>query len=337
MWFEELTGFREVSPAQVRQCITAQGGIMRSLVNGKEYAYGELETPSLAQLRSRVKNANIPAGVLTVREIVGDIKQIHMDRSNAGAFFQVASQFNLLEMTSPNITPESGVGQYQYDFTQGPACAVAAGAGTIYRNYFVTVNGQLGQSSSNQIDCLADIGAKLGNLDNRLWQMKNGYALVSKQGLTTITKQIQLSSEAEIDDIRTLLRIGVQWDTQVTLAESTHTVTQAYCSALPVAYTSISSELWADFAIIILEATYELAICAAILNAHHTGNHKVYLTLVGGGAFGNQKIWILNAIRRTLALYRQYELEVYVVSHRMSDSDVQALIRQYECEFLICL
>jgi hypothetical protein len=30
-------------------------------------------------------------------------------------------------MVSPNITPEAGVGIYENDRTQGPACAVAAG------------------------------------------------------------------------------------------------------------------------------------------------------------------------------------------------------------------
>jgi hypothetical protein len=38
--------------------------------------------------------------------------------------------------------PEQGVGRYENDFTQGPACAVSAGAGTIYRNYWVPVNGE---------------------------------------------------------------------------------------------------------------------------------------------------------------------------------------------------
>ena len=32
-----------------------------------------------------------------------------------------------------------------------------------------------------KIDCLADIGEALGNFENRLWEMKNGYALVSHQ------------------------------------------------------------------------------------------------------------------------------------------------------------
>lgn len=46
-----------------------------------------------------------------------------------------------------------------FNFTQGPAYAIAAGAGTIYRNYLAVVNGQVGQSADTQIDCLADIGA----------------------------------------------------------------------------------------------------------------------------------------------------------------------------------
>ncbi len=117
--------------------------------------------------------------------------------------FQVASQFNLLEMTSPNVIPEDGVGIYERDFSQGPACAIAAGAGTIYRNYFVKVNGQIGQSSQNQIDCLADIGERLGNTDQRLWKMVNGYALPSAEGLESINDHLTRLDESERDELRT--------------------------------------------------------------------------------------------------------------------------------------
>ena len=58
----------------------------------------------------------------------------------------MASQFNLLEMTAPSITPEHGVARYQLDRTQGPACAIAAGAATIYRNYFA-------QTPEHQLFC----------------------------------------------------------------------------------------------------------------------------------------------------------------------------------------
>ena len=136
-----------------------------------------------------------------------------MDKSNDGALFQVASQFNLLEMMSESVTPEQGVGIYENDRTQGPACAISCGAGTIYRNYFANVNGQIGQSARNQIDCIADIGIALNNSGNRLWKMKNGYALASHNGLVEISKRLRGSTEKELDELRQLLRIGIQWNT----------------------------------------------------------------------------------------------------------------------------
>jgi len=329
MWFEALTGFREESPKQVRENMSADGNLLKSHINGKEYVCGLLETPSLAELRYRVNHSKNNSGKISVREIIANVQQLHIDESNAGSLFQVASQFNLLEMVSPDVTPEHGVGRYEHDRTQGPACAIAAGAGTIYRNYFVNVNGEQGQTSENQIDCLADIGTKLGNSDNHLWEMRNGYALASEEGLTEITNKIKSASESEIDGLRKLLRIGIQWNTEVTLSNSKHTVTQAYCSALPVAYSQQSSERWASFAQIILEASYESTICTGILNSMKTGNSKVYLTLIGGGAFGNERTWIINAIKRSLELYQHIDLDVVIVSHGYSNSHVQELIRQF--------
>jgi hypothetical protein len=183
-WFEELTGFPEQSPQQVRSNIEVEDNTLKSTVNGARLVCGELETPSLAELRKRVRSSGQKSGETSVREVIANVRHLHADISNAGSLFQVASQFNLLEMVSPDVTPERGVGIYEYDRTQGPACAVACGAGTIYRNYFASVNGQTGQSASNQIDCLADIGAALGNIDNSLWEMRNGYALATPMPVT---------------------------------------------------------------------------------------------------------------------------------------------------------
>ena len=326
MWFETLTGFPEESPQQVRENITVDGQALISHVNGKVLVYGQLETPTLAELRERILAGGHKSGKISVREVVADVQHLHTNVSNAGALFQVASQFNLLEMASPSVTPERGVGIYEHDRTQGPACAIAAGAGTIYRNYFASVNGQTGQSANNQIDCLADIGTALGNTESRLWEMKNGYALASQSGLVEISQRLQASSESELDRLRQLLRIGIQWNTQVTLNDSRHTVSQAYCSALPVAYSQHASHLWEAFARLILEADYEATFCTAILNAMIHGNNRLFLTLLGGGAFGNETGWIIRGIQRALNLYKDVDLDVIIVSYSASNRYVQQLV-----------
>ena len=332
MWFEKLTGFSEQSPTQVRKNLSVKGNILKSLVNQKEFFCGLLETPTLEKLRSRVSHVSCDKELNTktsLREIVANVQDLHTDEANIGALFQVASQFNLLEMVSPNVTPEQGIDGYEYDRTQGPACAIAAGAGTIYRNYFANVNGEIGQTSNNQIDCLTEIGVALGNKNDRLWEMKNGYVLASADGLTAINAKLELATESERDELRSLLRIGVQWNTEVTLNDLKRTVTQVYCSALPVAYSQISPVLWADFAKLILEASYEATLCSAILNAEKTGNNKVYLTLIGGGVFGNEREWIMTAIERSLKLYEYADLDVFIVSYGSSDPHVQELVRKF--------
>ncbi len=325
-WFETLMGFPEVSPDQVRENCNVDGNVLKSRANGRELIWGHLDTPSLAELRSSVQAIGYPTGKLTVREIISDAQSLHADTRNAGALFQVASQFNLLEMVSPFVTPEKGVGIYEGDRTQGPACAVSAGAGTIYRNYFAPVNGQVGQTADNQIDCLADLGDALGNAGNRLWKMANGYALPSEEGLAEISQRLSAREEEGWDGLRKSVRIGIQGNTQVTLKDCKHTVTQVYCSALPVAYSNLPISLWSPFARLVLEAAYEATFCAAILNSTRSGNKRLFLTQLGGGAFGNEPDWIMDGVRRALELYRHSDLDVAVVSYGSSNEFVRELI-----------
>jgi len=329
MWFEALTGFPEMSPQQVRENITLDGETLTSHVNGKVMVCGRLETPSLADLRELVRSSGHAVGKISLREVVANVQKLHADESNADALFQVASQFNLLETMTPSVTPEHGVGIYENDHTQGPACAIAAGAGTIYRNYFAIVNGQTGQSARNQIDCLADIGGALGNSENRLWEMRNGYALASHSGLIEMSNRLGASSENELDEIRKLLRIGLQWNTQVTIKACKHTVSQSYCSALPIAYCDHAANLWEPFARLVLEASYEATLCAAILNSRINGNGKLFLTLLGGGAFGNATDWIIGGIQRALDLYEHFDLDVAIVSYGSSNQCVRQLVDRF--------
>lgn len=321
-WFEELTGFAEQSPEQVRANLSLFSGRLCSVVNKRCWHVGRLTLPSLAQLRTIKPHTK---GKLKVRELVADVQHLHTQAENADALFQVASQFNVLEMVSPNVAPEEGVGIYQQDRTQGPACAIAAGAATIYRNYFVELDGQLGQSTARQINCIAELGEALGNQNERLWQMKNGYVIASRQGLTEIAEYLKDASLEEKQQLKGQLRIGLHLNTEVTLKNSQHRVSQALCSALPIAYSQHPSALWADFAKLILEAAYEATLAAAVYNANHYGSNKVFLTLLGGGAFGNPQEWILSAIRQALLAYKEADLDVVIVSYYQSNPQVKAL------------
>ena len=314
-WFENLTGCVGESPESVQKHLFIDGQRLHSRLNGKSWLCGELETPTLAQLRQRVLNTKYDLAPISVRNVVGNVQHLHLNQANENAVFQVASQFNLLEMTSPRVTPECGVGIYEHDFTQGPACAIAAGAGTIYRNYFVDINGRIGQTANNQIDCLSGIAKLLDNSNQRLWKMVNGYALPSAEGLEEINRKLKGMDEAALDTVRQALQIGLYWDTQVTLGDASHTVSQAYCSAMPVAYTPHTKELWAPLAKLVLEAAYEATICSAILNGYRNRNNRLFLTRLGGGAFGNSPDWITDAISRSLELYSDSGLDVAIVSY----------------------
>jgi len=327
-WFEKLTDFEELSSDQVRQNIRLDGDRLISLVNDRSFVAGEFTTPALEHLRTIVE---IPASgkQIQLAEVIADVQSLHQDPSNENAVFQVASQFNCLEMVSPDTVPEAGVGIYQNDWTQGPACCICAGAGTIYRNYFVELNGELGQSANNQVNCLAGIDRYFDNTTNRYWEMRNGYCLPSVDGLAAIESKIASLTDEQREELCGKLMVGHQAGTEVTVGQSSHQVSQVFCSALPVAYSEVPSSKWNYFPRLILDASYELTFYIALQNFAKTGNNKLYLTLVGGGVFGNKVDWILSSIDRSLKLFAHSGLDVKIVSYGGSKQVVADLAKQH--------
>lgn len=333
-WFERLTGFAETTYAETRSRLRVTGGRLVSDACDETYAVGRLETPALADLRART-SAPTRARHLTLGVLTGDVRALHCDPANAGALFQVASQFNLLEMPGPDVTPEHGVAGYEHDHTQGPACAIAAGAGTIFRNYFAPVGDQQGQTAARQLDMLRDLEAALadglGQQAGTLWTMRNGYAFPHPDHLPRIEAHLAGLSETARDALRARLRIGVHWDVEVTepgAARGT-LVTQAYCAALPILYMRRAPEACAQLASLILEASYEASLRAASDNAARGGSNRVLLTRVGGGVFGNADDWINAAILRALRLMEGHDLDVSMVCFGAPEPAVLALERAF--------
>lgn len=302
-WFEKIFGFRE-TPQSITDNISISENILFSNATEKEYVFGKLTTPSLKELRNKIPSEN---GSIKLSEIIGNAGEIHKRPENKNALFQVASQFNLLEMIDPGVTPEKGITIYQNDRTQGPSCAMACPAGTLYRNYFTNIN------TLSKIESL---------FDKSFWRMQNGYALFEKEDLQELNTLIPEYRELIIEN----LQIGIQWDTEVNSTD--HLVSQVYCSAIPVAYHyNIKPYLFDVISSTILDATYEAAFIAAIINKE---SNKLFLTLVGGGAFGNDKESIFSAIERSIKKFKNFDLDITLITYSYGyNVDFQGLIQKY--------
>ena len=327
-WFERLTGFRESTGKggyeQTRQRFELEGSSLRSRVNQRSFGIGQLSLVAMGSLREQARQGPPVPGRSRLRIVHGDVRQLHQRPEYAGALFQVASQFNLLEMVGETVTPEHGVTGYQYDHTQGPACAIAAGAATIYRNYFAPVGQQIGQTAELQLDGFADLGGALalalGQPAASLWTMRNGYAMFTRQGVDSMSNYIASLDPPALDLLRQRLKIGLHRDVEVTDGDSHNlpgpTVSQAYCSALPVAYNrgDTSGADWAPLAGLVLDAAYEATVWAAVINAQRGASNIVLLTMLGGGVFGNDPAWIRAAIARACRQVAASGLDIVLVS-----------------------
>lgn len=123
--------------------------------------------------------------------------------------------------------------------------------------------------------------------------------------------------EAGRDRLRARLRIGLHREVEATDASTSPgpLVSQAFCSALPVAYGGPPRRAWAPFAQLVLEAAYEASLAAAACETARGGSPIALLTRLGGGAFGNEETWIEAALQRALKLYDGLALDVRLVRY----------------------
>lgn len=298
---------------------------------GDSFGVGLFSTPSLGELRARRKPA--PPGALKLSNVVGDVTEMINHPSNCYATFQVASQFNCLEMVNSNVTPELGVSRYEGDHTQGPACSICCGAATVYRNYFVPLTtpdgaSQIGQTAEVQIENLKDMELLLNNKEEKYFHVSNGYSMSYPGGIARLAEKLHTLGPEELDALRCSLRVGVQVDAEVTAADwgsrvtktPDHLVTEVFGSACAVGYNySTTTEQWAPFASLVLEASYEATLLAAAETAERHGwqgaSNVVYLTALGGGVFGNDMAWIESAIDRACSKFQELPLDVRVVTY----------------------
>jgi len=114
-WFSDLFGFAETSYEEAQRWLRVVPGTsleepcrIESLANGASYSAGNFSTPSLAELRARGQEAlkQMPPGKLQVSNELGDVSKKHVEAENRFATFQVASQFNCLELWGLTSVPK---------------------------------------------------------------------------------------------------------------------------------------------------------------------------------------------------------------------------------------
>jgi len=319
------------------------------------YKVGNFQTPSLHELQNLLAKVEcFPRdGTIKLGVEFGDVAAKQALSENRFATFQVASQFNCLEFPSQNVLPEAGITGYVHDRTQGPACAISCGPATAFRNYFVPLDKfgniaddtsvhQTGQSRTLQINTLRDFGRAAGNdPGERYFRMVGGYTITDTQKLEDFTRDMG-------DDERRLraaqsLRVGVHKNVQVTshswgriaVREPSQLITQVFCSACPIAYNSMTRrEHWELLGKMVLESAYEATLLVAILNAidhnFEHGSNRVFLTCLGGGVFGNPTPWIVVAIEKALRMFKDYALDVRIVSYSNVEPEIDDLVKKMQ-------
>ena len=311
-WFEHLFGFVEGDYEWTQSQFGISEGVLSSKHTDKTFIAGSFSTPTLSELRGQATPNRNNSKLAHV--VVGDALELHARPEHAGDMFQVASQFNALEFADPEMTPEDGVTDYARDLTQGPACSIAAAAGTVHRNYLVDLHGQLGQNRRSQINNLQTLESKLKG--GPYWTVNNGYI---ESEVHLLVELAAILDQYDRNELLGTIRIAIQEQTQVTFSnrfqtlEPPHLVSQAFCSAVSCAYSAVETALWEPIATLILEAAYEGTLIAAANEGDRgTGSGTVWLTFLGGGVFGNKPAWIATAIEKALKRTKNLGLDIRI-------------------------
>ena len=262
----------------------------RRIASGEKAQYGEKDCTMI--FITRGDDASIGYVDVAAQQASG---------ANARAMFQCASNFNGVEATQEIYAPNTPniVSFYVYNRTQGPTAAVSAGGAAITRCLapFYDENtdpAAWGQTETRQLESLGELG--------RYFTVQNGY-VVNNGSEAIIPPATSADFRRELNKVKVMAHL----DAEVTSASRSgdyigcvgdkHVVSQVMCATMNVGqgnagYTNAQLPGAMDKIEFLLRAAYEGAYAAAICN----GCDQLYLTLIGGGALGND----INVIHKVI-------------------------------------
>jgi hypothetical protein len=322
-WFPHLFGFDESVPAVQKNLEVKElddHAEITSLVNHRTFNAGKFRLRDIPSFGSPV-----PVGGGTLNIIRGARSRAGLENVLAaqshpdfdGATFLAASNFNCLEFTGQPHFAEMGVTPYVSDMTQGPYCALGAGAAVVYRNYFVLhEDGTRGQLNNNEVRLL-----KNTPLDEFV---SHGYPKIRAADSEKLKPY-------NWEEFVPKFLIGVHENCEVTTTETPpnfsdappgRIVHQVYAAAFNFNYWNDGvndNPITRDIAEKLLRAEYRATILAAwelsLKYPGRTGSKKLVLSLLGGGVHGNPMELICGAITSCEALIVDSGLQCYVVCY----------------------
>ena len=273
---------------------------------------GQFNTYSIYELKSKLsiyEQIDDPLGIKELCILIRKkyIKEELFDTSSiqksngSNIMVQVASNFNCLEVSSADTNPfrPSFVQNLMYDKTQGPSAAGGAVAGTLQR---------IAQHRIKPINLLED--TTLEPTNGKLYYRKNKTydfdKLSVKIGLQSNVRAnfLRMSNKYEYDKNGPIID-QVYTSTCITYGDSNNLATQ------------------------LLESAYEGTYLSAIMQQ----SRKLFLTLIGGGCFNNNKSDIFDTIINTHILYSQYMLDdcQIILPIYMPDNDlIKQIVKHFK-------
>lgn len=331
LWFIKLFGFKE-SVSLVRKHLScSKVGFnvkIMSDINNISYNAGNFQIRNISSFLNKfpklpIRNGgsfNILSGKGRETKNFQKIDAFSMQSlpENDGATYLAASNFNCLEFTSRIDSVRNGVTDYIYDNTQGPYTALACPQSAVYRNYFYehpnkNATGQL----KEQINLLSKTPLKV----------ENGYAIISTSDTSDLVeKKFNWSDENNYP-------VGVHNNCDVLLTRASNRkfkivdkkskpiiANHVYAASFNLYDDVVMNNFTLQILQHILEAEYKSTILSAWENSikmeeeGRQGAKKLFLTLLGGGVFGNPKDIIAKSIISSKDELIKSGLEVYAVA-----------------------
>ena len=271
------------------QYITEKDGLLY-FTNGTPI--GEFSTPSIKDLKGMLSSTPVRARskrckLAVLQNTDTGVLQANLKTADK-AMVQVASNFNCLEVPSRYRTPDCGdlVEYADQDTTQGPAACFGPLAGYLYRTHFVF--GGDGQTSNKQINLLENVTDYFGVPVNGKLTLKGDESLVTHPD--SVVNAVKIGLHTDVSVIYGRNKQGLNYE----LDEPYPQIDQCFSSTINYNDYGQHTKNIDIISRTLLRAAYE----GVYLSALTRQSKNLYLTMIGGGSFGNKESIILEEMTK---------------------------------------